>query len=619
MAKKANIDIAREQAQILMIVLRSVINFILDKQHIYANKYKACEDFKFTSISHMLSFLTKEEKYEYDSLVNSVIYKSKQNLFMDIYGNVLYFDRKKINRLINKYLTNGQKADALMNKNSLKDNIAGFSLGQRRSLVIKRMIEIIYQQNTITTDNLLCVLVSEGLIPVKEDGTPLISRSTLQKIREENNLSRRDIKMTLRDNTDDYLRVNASYPFESLQADIKYLPMNNVVNDDGERVQIYFIGLIDDYSRFVFGLFAYNQHQESVNALLYKVFKEYGLPKAVLCDNGSVYRSKSFTNIFTNLGIDLRYCKVRTPETKGKIERFNRTLDEFVSSILPNKYTKTLASVLITKANDFLYRYNYETIHSETKETPAQRLTKALEDHKLRQVDSFTLEYSFYEKHKRHISSTGVISYKNKSFKVQRISKTQSYIDIYVKPSFNNDIDVFQLVNEDLQSRFVKLEPFVPCTLEDLNDKHNKAVEQIKEEVDSQPNTLRLNNFFNALDLAKSREIWKKHHKKHDEIDFLRFFAKQNYDFETQVRLEVLIALETDRGLPNEILSSITQQCNIDINTGLDIEVEKKRGRPKKEVFEQETEDDVNPVSTLKRESASKSNKAFKQYQVEKN
>ncbi len=334
---------------------------------------------------------------------------------------------------------------------------------------------------------------------------------------------------------------------------------------------IYFIGVIDDYSRFVFGLFTYDQCQQDVNNLFYSIFKEYGLPEDVLLDNNSVYSSDSFKNIFTNLNIDLRYCKVKTSRAKGKIARFNRTLNDFIKTIIsPNATLKDYA--FVQKANEFLHRYNYETIHSATKEIPAQRLERSLLQHKIRRVDDSILKKVFYQNSRETTSSTEDSSNKDKSVVVQSTFNTQNTKELNNNSLYTEDKENLQLANENTKSEFVELkiaegvEPYKSNNIQ-------KRKQDFQEESfnKAQDKRITLDNLFNPVDLSKARNLWKKHHKKsYDEIDFLRFYAHQYYDFKTQIRLEVLIALETDRGLPNEILSSLAQQYNIDINTGLD-------------------------------------------------
>jgi putative transposase len=52
----------------------------------------------------------------------------------------------------------------------------------------------------------------------------------------------------------------------------------------------------------------------------------YGVPDCMLLDNGMEFHSHAFKLIGWELGIDLEYCKVRTPWLKPKVERFFQIL-----------------------------------------------------------------------------------------------------------------------------------------------------------------------------------------------------------------------------------------------------------------------------------------------------
>jgi transposase InsO family protein len=60
-----------------------------------------------------------------------------------------------------------------------------------------------------------------------------------------------------------------------------------------------------------------------------KAILKYGKPDAVYVDNGKVFISKWFRIACAKLGIRHLNTKAYSPESKGKIERFNATVEEF--------------------------------------------------------------------------------------------------------------------------------------------------------------------------------------------------------------------------------------------------------------------------------------------------
>jgi transposase InsO family protein len=91
--------------------------------------------------------------------------------------------------------------------------------------------------------------------------------------------------------------------------------------------------LLDDHSRFLLSATCLpNERAGPVQAVLTAVFRRYGLPWAVLCDNGSPWGS-STPSARTRLGawfirLDIRLLHGRPshPQTHGKLERLHRTL-----------------------------------------------------------------------------------------------------------------------------------------------------------------------------------------------------------------------------------------------------------------------------------------------------
>lgn len=91
--------------------------------------------------------------------------------------------------------------------------------------------------------------------------------------------------------------------------------------------------VIDDHSRYALCLKACaNEQGNTVQSALTRTFERYGLPEAILADNGSPwgdgpYRGWTKLGVWLlKLGIGLRHSRPYHPQTHGKNERFNRTL-----------------------------------------------------------------------------------------------------------------------------------------------------------------------------------------------------------------------------------------------------------------------------------------------------
>lgn len=93
--------------------------------------------------------------------------------------------------------------------------------------------------------------------------------------------------------------------------------------------------VLDDHSRFALVLAACaNQLTATVQALLIRAFRQYGLPRRITCDNGAPWGScgqaQSYYTVLTvwllRLGVGVSHSRPHHPQTQGKDERFHRTL-----------------------------------------------------------------------------------------------------------------------------------------------------------------------------------------------------------------------------------------------------------------------------------------------------
>ena len=158
-----------------------------------------------------------------------------------------------------------------------------------------------------------------------------------------------------------FLRFERNEPNELWQMDFKgHFPMSN-----GKRCHP--LTVLDDHSRFSIALRALDNEQgNSVKQVLTDVFRQFGLPKAMLMDNGSPWGSSSKDQQLTKfevwlmqLGIRVIHCRPGHPQTNGKDERFHRTLD--VELLQGETFADLIDSQ--RKFDPFRECYNHERPH----------------------------------------------------------------------------------------------------------------------------------------------------------------------------------------------------------------------------------------------------------------
>ena len=110
-------------------------------------------------------------------------------------------------------------------------------------------------------------------------------------------------------------------------------------------MQTYLSVIIDDATRYVVAAKFYdNKSSEIIEDTLRNAVTSYGIPDAIYFDNGKEYRNKWIKDICAKLGIRLIFTKPFSPEAKGKVEAFNKTVGSFFAEAVIEQ-PKTLADL----------------------------------------------------------------------------------------------------------------------------------------------------------------------------------------------------------------------------------------------------------------------------------
>jgi transposase InsO family protein len=105
-----------------------------------------------------------------------------------------------------------------------------------------------------------------------------------------------------------------------------------------KKLKTYLCAIIDDYSRLITGAqFFLSEHSLSLQKTLKHAVLTYGIPQRFYCDNGKVFSSGYIHMVCAKLGTALIHSKPYDSPSRGKIERFFRTVRDM---FLPNLYIK---------------------------------------------------------------------------------------------------------------------------------------------------------------------------------------------------------------------------------------------------------------------------------------
>jgi hypothetical protein len=126
----------------------------------------------------------------------------------------------------------------------------------------------------------------------------------------------------------------------------------------------YPFAVLDDCTRYLVGLKALpDTGFVSMWKVVWHLFGEFGLPRAVLTDNARIFSAFTGPSRFEvwlmRLGIDVLHGRPYHPQTQGKVERFNGTLER---ELLRNGCFSS-AEQLQAEFDQFRHDYNHERPH----------------------------------------------------------------------------------------------------------------------------------------------------------------------------------------------------------------------------------------------------------------
>jgi hypothetical protein len=231
-------------------------------------------------------------------------------------------------------------------------------------------------------------------------------------------------------------RFQKNHRCQLFQSDIKFGPFVN--DENGRKKQIYLFVWIDDATRYLASArFYMDQTVDSLEDSLRRAVQSVGVPDRVFVDNGGQYRSKWLSRACAVLGIRLLKSRPYHPEGKGKIERYNRTVNKFLSEAAMKKFT-TLAEY-----NEYLHIWVEEYYHKEPHrgiENISPGTAFRTDPRPLRFVSSEVLRDAFLHTEDRKVDKTGCVSFQGHLYEVglAYIGRT---VEIRYDPSWTEEVE----------------------------------------------------------------------------------------------------------------------------------------------------------------------------------
>jgi putative transposase len=116
--------------------------------------------------------------------------------------------------------------------------------------------------------------------------------------------------------------------------------------EKGRKRKTYLIAFIDDATRVVpFAAFAFAESTKAFLPIFKQAIMRRGVPLRLFVDNGANYRSRQLALVCAKLGIALIHARPYQPQSKGKQERWFRTLRSQLLPLLTEQDTKSIEAI----------------------------------------------------------------------------------------------------------------------------------------------------------------------------------------------------------------------------------------------------------------------------------
>jgi hypothetical protein len=189
------------------------------------------------------------------------------------------------------------------------------------------------------------------------------------------------------------------------QSDIKYSVYLPDPNDPKKKFRTYLLAIIDDATRYaVHAEFYAGQKQPILEDGLRKAILRHGAPKSLYVDNGKIFVSTWLQVACGRLNIRHLRTSPYNAEAKGKIERFNRTIEAFIDELSLQK-AQTLEELNSFFGAWLSEGYNHKPHSALGGSTPAEAF--ASDNSPVRFYDMEALTDAFLHEDERKVDKTG--------------------------------------------------------------------------------------------------------------------------------------------------------------------------------------------------------------------
>ena len=174
--------------------------------------------------------------------------------------------------------------------------------------------------------------------------------------------------------------------------------------------------ILDDHSRMVTGhAFSASETISALTLVLKEAFLTHGIPKRLYVDNGPSFSSELLARSCALAGISLIHSKPYDSPSRGKVERFFRSVRErFLSGIQKDITLHELNEAFWLWLQD---QYHHR-VHSGIGQRPIDRYNASITRIPIRRLSRAELDEIFLIRHERVVNNDATISFKGAVYEV---------------------------------------------------------------------------------------------------------------------------------------------------------------------------------------------------------
>jgi len=188
------------------------------------------------------------------------------------------------------------------------------------------------------------------------------------------------------------------------------------VRCEKRRAKAILCAILDDHSRMIVGhAFSASETVSALTVVLKDAFLTHGLPLRFYVDNGAAFSADLLVGACARAGVALVHSKPYDAPSRGKIERFFRTVRE--------RFLVTLDSdISLAELNDaftvWLRDDYHDKEHAGIQGKPADRYHDSAAQVQMRRLSAKELDEIFLVRHERIVNNDATISFKSNIYEV---------------------------------------------------------------------------------------------------------------------------------------------------------------------------------------------------------